>query len=456
MDRIIAEVPEVERVFGKAGRADSATDPAPLSMFETVVKLKPRAEWAPGRTLADVRDDLDARLTFPGMPNIWWMPVQTRLEMLATGLRSNVGVKVFGPDPKTIEAAAVQIEQALGAVAGTRAATAERDASSFYMELQVDREAAARRGLGTGEALGALEVALAGMPLGEALPGSDSRYRHPITARWAREWRDDPAALERLPLPAGPGRVVPLGAVADVVPTTAPMAIRSEAGQVVGYVLVDVDERVRSVPDYVAEASHALAGLSLPTGVRYAFAGQFESWQRASERLVLVGLATLLLVIALLYWNTRSVVETGIVLLAIPFSLVGAIWLVWALDYHLSVAVWVGLIALAGLDAETGVVMLLYLSLSHRRRVEAGTLRTRADLLDVIVEGAARRIRPKLMTILVNIVGLAPVLASDGTGADVMRRVAVPLFGGVITSFLLELTVYPALFAIWKGYRRTS
>ncbi|MFO0745975.1 MAG: CusA/CzcA family heavy metal efflux RND transporter [Myxococcota bacterium] len=457
MNAIIAQVPEVEHVFGKAGRADTATDPAPMSMFETVVKLKPKSEWRPGVTMATIKDELDKELTVPGMPNIWWMPVQTRLEMLSTGLRSNLGVKVFGPDPATIERGAVIIERALGAVPGTRAATAERDASSFYLELQVDRAAAARYGLNTADVGRAIETAVAGMPITEALPrGADARQRFAVSARYAREWRDDPDALERVLLPAGEGRVVALGQIAKIVPTTSPMSIRSESGQIVGYVLVDVDERVRSIPDYVAEAEQVLAKVELPTGVHKVFAGQFESWERASQRLVLVGLATLLLVIGLLYWNTRSAVETSIVLLAVPFSLVGAVWMVWALDYHLSVAVWVGLIALAGLDAETGVVMLLYLTLSHRRRQEAGTLKTQADLLDVIVEGAARRIRPKLMTILVNIVGLAPVLVSTGIGADVMKRVAVPLFGGVVTSFLLELTVYPALFAIWKGYRRTA
>jgi len=254
---------------------------------------------------------------------------------------------------------------------------------------------------------------------------------------------------------AADGRIVPLGRVTHITTSLAPMSVRSEAGRLVSYVLVDVDERVRSVIDYVAEADVVLTrDVTLPAGVRRAFAGQFESWQRASERLLWIGGATLFIVILLLYWNTRSAVETGIVLCALPFSLIGAVWLVYALDYNLSVAVWVGMIALAGLDAETGVVMLLYLTLSHKRRLESGRLNTHADLLDAIVDGAARRIRPKLMTILVNIVGLAPVIWSTGIGSDVMRRIAVPLFGGVITSFLLELTVYPAIFAIWKGYRQ--
>ena len=453
MDREIRQVPEVLTVFGKAGRAETATDPAPLSMFEIVVRMKPREEWRPGKTLADIRDELDRRLTVPGMPNIWWMPVQTRLEMLATGLRSNLGVKVFGPDPATIERTAVALERALGTVSGTRSATAERDVQSPWLDVTLDRAAAARFGLSAEELAAAIETAVAGMPIAE--PASqvvDGRRRYALSARYRRELRDDPEAIARVLLPTPGGGTVPLGRVAKVEVGRAPMSVRSEAGRLVGYVLVDVDERVRSIPDYVAEAEGALNGVPLPAGVRWELTGQFESWQRASERLWWVGGATLLLVMLLLYWNTRSAIETGIVLLALPFSLIGAIWLVYALDYHLSVAVWVGLIALAGLDAETGVVMLLYLTLSHRRRAEAGALRDDHDLMEAIVDGAARRIRPKLMTILVNIVGLAPVLWSDGTGADVMRRIAVPLFGGVITSFLLELTVYPAIFAIWKGY----
>ena len=451
MDDLIKGFPEVASVFGKAGRAESATDPAPLSMFETVIRLKPRSEWPEGQTMGKLRAQLDEVLTFPGMPNLFWMPVQTRTEMLSTGIRSNLGVKIFGPDQQTIERTAVAIEAALGPLRGTRRAFAEREAGGFYLDFTIDRAAAARWGLSAKEINMAIETAIAGMPITELVQG---RQRYPVSVRYAREYRDDPAALARVLVPTMSGRPVPLGAVARFASVSGPMMVRSEAGQQVGFVFVDVSED-RAIADYVDEARRVVASeVTLPAGVRIAWAGQFEAWERASERLSLVVPLTLLLIVALLLWNTRSWIETGIVLLAVPFSLIGAIWALYLLDYNVSVAVTVGLIALAGLDAETGVVMLLYLTLAHRRRVEDGRMVTHADLLTSIVEGAAQRIRPKLMTILVNIVGLAPVLWSEGVGSDVMKRIAVPLFGGVITSFLLELTVYPAVFAIWKGYRR--
>ena len=451
MDRLIADFPEVEAVFGKAGRAETATDPAPLSMFETVIRLKPKDEWREGLTMAELKNELDHVLTFPGMPNLFWMLVQTRLEMLATGIRSNLGVKVYGPDQATIEKAAVAIEGALAPLSGTRRAFAEREAGGFYVDFDIDRNAAARFGLSVEEVQMVIETAIAGMPITETVEG---RERYPVSVRYARELRDDPAALSRVLVPTESGRAVPLGVLAKLSTVSGPMMVRSEAGQLVGFVFVDVDES-RALGDYVDEAKAVVAReVALPPNVRIEWAGQFQSWERASERLALVVPLTLLLILGLIYWNTRSWIETSIVLLAVPFSLIGAIWALYLMDYHISVAVMVGLIALAGLDAETGVVMLLYLTLSHKRRVEAGTLQTHRDLMEAIVEGAAQRIRPKLMTILVNIVGLAPVLWSDGVGSDVMKRIAVPLFGGVITSFLLELTVYPAIFAVWKGYKR--
>jgi len=450
-DDIIKGFPEVASVFGKAGRADTATDPAPFSMFETVIRLKPRDEWREGMTLTKLKAELDDVLTFPGMPNLFWMPVQTRIEMLATGIRASVGVKVFGPDQATIERTAVAIEVALGRIRGTRRAFAEREAGGFYLDFEIDRAATARWGLSVQAVQMVIETAIAGMPITETLEG---RERYPVSARYAREYRDDPDALSRVLVQTDSGRAVPLGLLARFETSMGPMMVRSEAGQLVSFVFVDVTED-RAIADYVDEARGVVAReVAVGPGVRIEWAGQFQSWERASSRLLLVVPLTLLLILGLIFWNTRSWVETGIVMLAVPFSLIGAIWALYLLDYNMSVAVMVGLIALAGLDAETGVVMLLYLTLAHKRRTEDGRMRTHADLLEAIVEGAAQRIRPKLMTILVNIVGLAPILWSDGVGSDVMKRIAVPLFGGVITSFLLELTVYPALFAIWKGYRR--
>ncbi len=453
MDDLIMGFPEVASVYGKAGRAETATDPAPLSMFETVIRLKPRDQWREGMTMAQLKSELDEVLTFPGMPNLFWMPVQTRTEMLATGIRSNLGIKVFGPDQQTIERTSVAIEAALGPIGGTRRAFAEREAGGFYLDFQVDRLAAARWGLSVQQVQMVIETAIAGMPITETVEG---RRRFPVSVRYAREYRDDPDALSRVLVPTMSGRAVPLGELARFESVTGPMMVRSEAGQLVGFVFVDVSEE-RGIADYVDEAKAVVdREVPLPAGVRLEWAGQFQSWERASERLGLVVPLTLLLILVLIYWNTRSWVETGIVMLAVPFSLIGAIWALYLLDYNISVAVMVGLIALAGLDAETGVVMLLYLTLSHKRRKEEGRLNTHSDLLEAIVEGAAKRIRPKLMTILVNIIGLAPVLWSDGIGSDVMKRIAVPLFGGVITSFLLELTVYPAIFAIWKGYHNSG
>jgi Cu(I)/Ag(I) efflux system membrane protein CusA/SilA len=380
------------------------------------------------------------------MPNIFWMPIQTRTEMLSTGVRSPLGIQVFGDTLEEIERAAIAIEHAVANVPGTRSAFADRSTGGFYVDIVVKREEAARVGLTAGDVNEVVQTAIGGMNIAETVEG---RERYPINVRYAREFRDDPALLERVLVPTPVGAQVPLGQVADIRTVNGPPMIRSEDGKLVGFVFVDTD---RPIADYVADAREVVAReVKLPSGVRVAWVGQFRYLERAMEKLKIVVPVTLLLVFLLLYLNTRSLVETGIVLLAVPFSLIGAIWLLYLLDYNMSVAVWVGLIALAGLDAETGVIMLLYLTLSHRRWKEEGRLRTAADLRDAIVEGAAQRIRPKLMTVLTTMIGLVPVLWSTGTGADVMKRIAAPMVGGLVTSFLLELTVYPALFALWKS-----
>ncbi len=445
LDRELKKFPEVESVFGKMGRAETPTDPAPIGMAETTVMLKPRSEWREGMTWDRLIAEMDEKVRVPGMPNIWWMPIQTRTEMLATGVRSPLGIQVFGDDLPTIERAALAIEQAVANVPGTRSAFAERSTGGFYLDVRVNREEAARHGLNVGDVNEMVQTAIGGMNVAETVEG---RERYPINVSYAREFRDDPAALGRVLVATPGGAQIPLSQVADLRAVTGPPMIRSEDGKVVGFVFVDTD---RPIADYVADARAAVAGLELPEGIRLEYVGQFKYLERARERLLLVVPATLLLVFVLLYLNTKSLVETGIVMLAVPFSLIGAVWLLYLLDYNMSVAVWVGLIALAGVDAETGVVMLLYLTLSHKRREAAGTLRTRADLRDVIVEGAAQRIRPKLMTVMTDMIGLLPVLWSTGAGADVMKRIAAPMVGGLVTSFLLELTVYPALFALWKG-----
>jgi Cu(I)/Ag(I) efflux system membrane protein CusA/SilA len=445
-DRELEQFPEVERVFGKIGRADSPTDPAPLSMVETVVTLRPASEWRPGMTYARLVQEMDAKLRYPGMPNVWWMPIQTRNEMLSTGVRSQLGIKVYGSDLAAIERASLAVEKAVAGVPGTRSAFAERVTGGFYLDIEVDREAIARHGLRVRDVSVVVESALGGMNVAQTVEG---RERYPISVRYARDFREDLGALARILVRTPSGAQVPLAQLAQVRFAMGPDMVRSEAGQLQGFVFVDVADR--PIVDYVHEARRVVAEqVTLPPGVRLEWAGQFQAWERARDRLYGVVPLTLLLVGLLLYWNTGSGVETAMILLAVPFSVVGAVWLLWALDYHLSIAVWVGIIALAGLDAETGVVMLLYLTLAHRSHAAAGRMRDEADLEEAIVEGAARRIRPKAMTVVAMITGLLPLLWSQGTGADVMKRIAAPMVGGLVTSFALELLVYPALFALWK------
>jgi len=448
MDAELKTFPEVASVFGKMGRAETATDPAPIGMVETVVMLKPRAEWRDGMTWQSLVREMDEKLSYPGMPNIWWMPIQTRTEMLSTGVRSPLGIQVFGDDIDEIERTSIEIERAVAKIPGTRSAFADRSTGGFYIDIAVKREEAARLGLTVGDVNDVVQTAIGGMNVSETVEG---RERYPINIRYAREFRDDPELLKKVLVPTPTGAQVPLGQVADIETVTGPPMIRSEDGKLVGFVFVDTD---RPIADYVADAKEVVEReVSLPPGVRVAWVGQFRYFERAKDKLTIVVPVTLLLVLLLLYFNTRSLVETGIVLLAVPFSLIGAIWLLYLLDYNMSVAVWVGLIALAGLDAETGVVMLLYLTLAHRRWKDDGRLHTFSDLREAIVEGAAHRIRPKLMTVLTMMIGLIPILWSSGTGADVMKRIAAPMVGGLVTSFFLELAVYPAIFALWKGRR---
>jgi Cu(I)/Ag(I) efflux system membrane protein CusA/SilA len=446
MDRELKSFPEVERVFGKIGRADSATDPAPFSMVETTVTLKPQEEWRPGLTWQALVREMDETLDYPGMPNIFWMPIQTRTEMQATGIRSQLGVQVFGPDLATIERAAIAVEQSLSKLPATRSALAERTTGGFYLDVRVDRDRAARLGLRVRDVNEVIETALGGEAVSETIEG---RERYPIQVRYARDFRQDPDAIARMLVTTPAGAQVPLSQVAEIrFETGAPM-IRSEDGQLLSIVSVDVGDT--PIVDYVAQAREVIArDVKLPPGVRLAWAGQFQAFERARSQLLVVIPLTLLLVALLLYFNTGSLVETTLILGLVPFSLIGAVWLLHILDYNLSVAVWVGVIALAGLDAQNGVVMLLYLKLVHERRVAEGRLRDFADLTEAVVEGAADRIRPKLMTVLTMIVGLTPLLFSSGTGADVMKRIAAPMIGGLVTSFTVELLVYPALYAIWK------
>ncbi len=447
MDRQLMEVPEVVSVLGKMGRADTATDRAPLGMAETTIVLKPRDQWREGLTWDDLVAELDDKLQYPGMPNIWWMPIQTRTEMLATGIRSPLAVQVFGDDLATIERAAVDIERVLVNVPGTRSVFAERSTGGFYIDFEIKRDEAARYGLRVDHIQEAVQAAIGGNDVTEMVEG---RRRFSVNVRYAREFRDDPSQFDRVLVDTPSGTPVPLTQVASVRFVSGPPMIRSENGQLTGFVFVDPGNQ--AISDYVQTARAAVdSQVQLPDRVRVQWTGQFRYLERAEARLRVVLPLTLLLVFLLLYLNTRSVTETAIVLLAVPFSLIGAFWLLYLLGFHLSVAVWVGIIALAGLDAETGVIMLLYLRLAERQAREQGRLNSMPDLSAAIVEGAAGRVRPKLMTVMTTMIGLGPLLWNTGAGADVMQRIAAPMVGGLVSSFFLELTVYPAIFAIWKS-----
>ena len=447
-DRLLRSIPEVASVFGKAGQADTPTDPAPPSMFETVVALKPPSQWRRGMTWEKIIDEMNEKLKTPGMANQFWMPIQTRTDMLTTGFRTKLGLKIFGPDLAGIETAAVQVERALAGMPKTRTVFAERATGGYFLDFNIKREAAARFGLTTGDVNDVIETAIGGKTISITVEG---RERYPISVRYARDFREDLNALKRVLVPLPGGGHVPMSAVADLQFKTGPPSIRSENGQLVGFVFVDVT--TDDIEDYVRQAATRLEEqVKFRPGYYVQWAGQFEFMKDTQQRLKFVIPMTLLIIFALIYLNTRSVPRTIIVLLAVPFSLVGAFWLIYLLNYNLSVAAYVGLIALAGLDAETGVVMLLYLDHAWDRASAAGRMRTEGDLHDAVIEGAVQRIRPKVMTVCAILFGLMPILWSPATqaGADVMKRIAAPMIGGVVTSAILELLIYPVIYILWR------
>jgi Cu(I)/Ag(I) efflux system membrane protein CusA/SilA len=449
-DRLLREVPEVATVFGKAGQAETPTDPAPLSMFETVVALKPHERWRAGMTWEGIIAEMNAKLKTPGMANIFWMPIQTRTEMLTTGFRSVLGIKVFGPDLGEIQNLGVQIEKALSDLPDTRSVFAERTTGGYFLDFTVNRLAAARYGLTVGDVNDVIETAIGGNTIATTVEG---RERYPISVRYARDYRGDLDALRRVLVPTPTGAQVPIGEIADLSYHTGPPSIRDESGQLVGFVFVDVT--TDNIDGYVKSASARLSQrIQYPPGYYIQWAGQFQYLKDAEKRLAVVIPFTLLIIFVLIYLNTKSAARTAIVLLAVPFSLVGAFWLLYLLHYNLSVAVWVGMIALAGLDAETGVVMLLYLDHAWDKFHAAGRMNTHADLHDAITEGAVQRIRPKIMTVCAILFGLLPIMWSPTTqaGADVMKRIAAPMIGGVVTSAILELLLYPAIYMLWRRH----
>ena len=486
-DQMIRAFPEVKVVFGKIGRAETATDPAPMDMIETTITLKPEAEWPvvdirdmEGKTIAHRRRTLDelvaamnSAVQIPGLTNAWTMPIKTRIDMLATGIKTPVGIKVAGPNLAELERIASQIEALIHRVPGTGSVFAERVMGGNYVEFDLDREAIARYGLTIGDVQDVLQVALGGMPLTTTVEGLE---RYGVILRYDRDYRDNLEALRSIVIPvkasaaAGGGMgssaavtggaanpsmaQVPLSQLAKLRVVAAPMGVKSEGAVPNAWVYVDVQDA--DIGGYVHRAqkvvNDALASgeLKVPAGYSIFWSGQFEYMQRAEQRLLIVIPLTLFIIIFIIYLNTKSWIKTAIVLLAVPFSLVGAFWMIYLFDYNMSVAVWVGIIALAGLDAETGVVMLLYLDLAYDEWKNSGRLRHTADLRDAIYHGAVKRVRPKAMTAAVIIAGLMPILWSHGAGADVMKRIATPMIGGVVTSTLMELLVYPAIFYLWR------
>jgi Cu(I)/Ag(I) efflux system membrane protein CusA/SilA len=471
-DRTIKQFPEVDRVLGKAGRAETSTDPAPLSMLETVITLKPTSEWrrvdtwysgwAPEWMKSVLRrvtpdhiseeklvEEMNAALSYPGVSNAWTMPIKGRIDMLTTGIRTPVGLKVSGADSAEIEKIGMAIEASLPVVPGTRNVFAERTSSGFFLDIEWKRDALARYGLSVEAAQSVVQNAIGGENVTTTIEG---RERYPVNVRYMRDFRSDAEALARVLVPASDGqRQLPLGELARVNVTTGPAMIRNEDGLLTGYVFVDVADR--DISSYVNEASRVVREqVKLPPGYAVLWSGQYEAMARVRARLAYIIPFTLLLVLVLLYLNTRSVVKTAIVALAVPFSAIGAVWYLYLLDYNMSVAVWVGLIALLGVDAQTGVFMLLYLDLAYEKASREGRLRTLADLQATIVEGAAKRLRPKFMTVATTFLGLIPIMLATGTGSDVWKRIAAPMVGGILTSFILELVVYPALYEIWKWH----
>ena len=470
-DKILKSFPEVNTVFGKAGRADSSTDTAPLSMVETTITLKPKSEWRKKErfysflpdflkfpfkaiwpeTLTDEElvSELNDKLNFLGMPNIWTMPIKNRIDMLSTGIRSPIGIKIFGEDLNQIQKIGEEIEKILKPLKGTRSIVAERIASGYFLDVDFDRERLKEYGLSMSDAQNQAMTAIGGMNVSSTLY---SRERYPIQVRLAPDFRQDIKAIKKVLISSPTGAQIPLEQVAKVHFNEGAAMIRDENAQLTGYVYVDIDPAKIDIGSYVELAKDEIEQkLNVPQGYHLTWSGQFENMQRVKENLKLVLPITLLLILFLLHLNTKSWIKTGIVFLAIPFSLIGAVWFMVGLDYNMSIAVWVGMIALMGLDAETGVFMLMYLDLAHEERVKNGQMNNVNDLEEAVVEGAVHRVRPKLMTVATLFIGLIPVMWSTGTGADVMKRIAAPMIGGVFSSFLLELIIYPVLFYIWKA-----
>jgi Cu(I)/Ag(I) efflux system membrane protein CusA/SilA len=440
-DSVLASFPEVASVFGKVGRANTATDPAPLDMYETTIVLKPHGRWRRGMTTERLVSEMDRAVRLPGVTNAWTMPIKNRIDMLATGVRTPVGVKVYGPNLDTLQQLGEQVERILRDVPGSRNVFAERNVSGYYVDVQIDRAQAARYGLNAGDLHDVVMATAGGMTAAITVEG---RERYEVNVRYPRELRDNVERLREILVPTMSGLQIPLGQVAQVTVVQGPMAVKTDDALPVTAVYVDIEGS--DLGGYVREAQRVVAAhLTLPPGYSLTWSGQFESMERIREKLKLVVPLTLGIICLLLYLNFRGAGETLIVMLALPFALVGGVWSIWVLGYNTSVAVWVGFIALAGVAAETGVVMLIYLDEAWKE--------SPADLVRAIEAGAVGRLRPKMMTVVAIMAGLAPILWSAGTGSDVMKRIAAPMVGGMITSTILTLVVIPAIYYLWRAWQ---
>jgi Cu(I)/Ag(I) efflux system membrane protein CusA/SilA len=471
-DEILRTFPEVERVFGKAGRAETSTDPAPLSMMETTIMLKPVSEWrfrkqwysgwapdwlkklvfyriAPEHiSWDDLINEMDQALQIPGVTNAWTMPIKARIDMLSTGIRTPVGIKIFGQDIREIEKVGSQLETMIQKMPGTRSVFAERVAGGYFLDFDLRRDQLARYGLTVADTQNMIMSAIGGENVTTTIEG---RARYPVNIRYPRELRDNVERLREVLVPTPSGAQIPISQIADIRKISGPSMLRDENGMLSGYVFVDL--ATTDIGGYVEKAKELVRSqLQLPTGYSLVWSGQYENMLRVRERLKIVIPITLVLIFALLYMNTKSVMKASIVMLAVPFSLIGAVWLMYGLGYNISIAAWVGMIALMGLDAETGVFMLLFLDLSYEQARRDGTLRNKSELTEAVIHGAVKRVRPKAMTVMAAFMGLMPIMWSAGVGADMMKRVAAPMVGGLATSFLLELLVYPSIYHLWKWH----
>jgi Cu(I)/Ag(I) efflux system membrane protein CusA/SilA len=447
-DKILMTIPEVSQVFGKAGRAETATDPAPLEMFETVVNLKPESEWRKGMTVDQLKNEMDEALTIPGVANLFTMPIKARIDMLSTGIRTPLGIKVLGPRIEELEKIGLQIEDVLRKIPETRNVYAERLTTGYFLDIKVKREEAARYGLTVDDVQEVIQSTIGGKNITTTVEG---RERYPVNVRYARDLRSNIERMKRVLVPVtlnGNLSQIPLAELAEIKIVKGPSVIKSEAGALVSYVYIDYSGR--DIGGYIEQGRRKLAPLKIPEGYRIQWSGEYEHLVKTEERMKFVIPLTALIIFLLIYFNTNSVAKTLFVLLSVPFSLVGSFWLLYLLNYNMSTASWVGIIALAGISVETGIVMFLFLELAYEKWKNEGRLKTEDDLREAVMYGAVKRLRPKVMTVATNL-GLIPILFSTGMGADVMQRIAAPVIGGLLTSLILVLIIFPVLYMVWRG-----